>query len=207
MEQMVRMLRRVKLDPVHDQHGIGGPDGRAQVAAQSHVAGLAEAEDECLGRRLGVRAAQICSWRPTSTTPGLAQKRARRAPVIPWRPSRYHACSAYPHSSNTDFRSNAVTRSSSVMAIMACHVSSETTIVWVGAPSGGGQSSWTGVAQPNRKIARPGMAQVACFLTSAMAVMNKSPATIIALISCQPAYLLADLAMTRGRRSDLTYCI
>src|SRR2546422_2166093 len=53
MEQMVRMLRRVKLDPVHDQHGIGGPDGRAQVAAQSHVAGLAEAEDECLGRRLG----------------------------------------------------------------------------------------------------------------------------------------------------------
>src|SRR6059036_433586 len=50
---MVRMLRRVKLDPVHDQHGIGGPDGRAQVAAQSHVAGLTEAEDECLGRRLG----------------------------------------------------------------------------------------------------------------------------------------------------------
>src|SRR5712692_7611093 len=50
---MVRMLRRVKLDPVHDQHGIGGPDRRAQVAAQSQVAGLAEAEDECLGRRLG----------------------------------------------------------------------------------------------------------------------------------------------------------
>src|SRR5438128_2702716 len=33
------------------------------------------------------------------------------------------------------------------MAIMACHVSRETTTVWVGAPSEGGQSPWTGAAQ------------------------------------------------------------
>src|SRR5207237_4854321 len=53
VEQVVRALRRVKLDPVDDQHGIGSPDGREQVAAQSQVASLAEAEDERLGRRLG----------------------------------------------------------------------------------------------------------------------------------------------------------
>src|SRR2546422_6281580 len=39
MEQMVRMLRRVKLDPVHDQHGIGGPDGRAQ-RSEEHTSEL-----------------------------------------------------------------------------------------------------------------------------------------------------------------------